>query len=397
METLFYILAFLQIVVGLYLILQSIQWSSYVRRRLQTDAGFYTPKTAVLCPCRGMELDLEKNLKALCEFDYQNYELFFILASATDAAYSIVKRVAEQAGAKAHIVIANKPQGRSEKVNNLSVAISQLDAEFEALVFADSDGRPGKGWLRKLIAPLSDSRIGATTTMRWFMPNKIDFSTALLAAWNAPVLTMLTENGPNFCWGGGTAIRRALFEQIGVMTDWENSVSDDCSLTLALRRAGRSILFLPECLTVSHVSADFGSVLEFTNRQILITRVYLPKMWLAAFGAHFLYCFTLLLGIVVTMQEMIATRPALHLATLVFVPLLLSAIRSAIRLAGVTEALPAWRQQIMGLAWIYIALPIFAPFLYLINFLNSIVTRKIRWRGAIYELVSSGQTRIISY
>jgi hypothetical protein len=103
------------------------------------------------------------------------------------------------------------------------------------------------------------------------------------------------------------------------------------------------------------------------------------------------------MGILVATGEALAGRPAFHLATLLFLPLVLSAIRGAIRLAGVAEALPGSRQQIMAHAWIYIVLPVFVPFLYLVNFFNSLFTRKIRWRGVVYELVSSGQTRIISY
>jgi hypothetical protein len=74
---------------------------------------------------------------------------------------------------------------------------------------------------------------------------------------------------------------------------------------------------------------------------------------------------------------------------------LLSLIRGALRLIGVTEALPAARSQIMGQAWIYLLLTLFVPFLYVANFVNSLVTRKIRWRGVAYELVSPQQTRVI--
>jgi ceramide glucosyltransferase len=396
MENLFYLLSLLQIAMGLYLIVQAMQWLGYVRRRMQTDPGFYSPKTAVLCPCRGIEPGLERNLSALCEFNYQNYEVFFILASASDAAYSTIKRVAEQSRAKAHVVIAGKPDACGEKVHNLRVAIAELSPEFDVLAFADSDGRPGKGWLHGLVAPLHDARVGATTTMRWFVPNDHGFATALLAAWNAPLLTMLSEKGPNFCWGGGSAIRRAIFDQIGVMEAWEHSVSDDYSLTAALQQAGRAILFVPECLTLSFVQTDFAELLEFTNRQILITRKYYSRVWATAFATHLLYCCTFLLGLILTFGEMIATRPAFHLATLLFLPPLLSAIRAAIRVAGVTEALPGSREQIMSQAWVYIVLPIVTPFIYLANFLNSLVTRKIRWRGVTYELVSATQTRIIS-
>ena len=175
--------------------------------------GFYAPRTAVLCSCKGLEPGLERNLTTLTEFDHQNYEVFFVLASESDPAHAIVKRVAASSRAKAHVLIAGAPVDCGEKVNNLRFAIEQLPPDFEFLAFADSDGRPGKSWLKRLVAPLNDSRIGATTTMRWLIPNRSDFATLLLAAWNAPVVTMLTEKGKNFCWGGGTAIRRSLFDQ----------------------------------------------------------------------------------------------------------------------------------------------------------------------------------------
>src|SRR5450755_2501211 len=282
MEALFYFLAVVQIAVGAYLIWQGLQWLGYARRRMRTDPGFHAPRVAVLCPCKGIEPGLERNLVALTEFNHQNYEVFFILASASDPAAGVLNRVIASSRPKAHLVIAEPPQECGEKVNNLRVAIEQLPPEFDILVFTDSDGRPGKSWLQQLTAPLSDDRVGATTTMRWLVPNRNDLPSAVLAAWNAPIVTMLTEKGKNFCWGGGMAIRRSVFDQIGVVEDWKNSVSDDYSMTRALQRANRPIMFLPECLTLSYVESDFAGLLEFTNRQILITRVYAQEMW--AFG-----------------------------------------------------------------------------------------------------------------
>ena len=396
METLFYFLALVQIAIGVYLIWQVLQWLGYVRRRLNTDPGFYAPRVAVLCPCKGVEPGLERNLVALTEFERQNYEIFFILASGSDPARSIIERVAKNSRVKAQVIIAGSPNGCSEKVNNLRTAIEQLAPEFEVLVFVDSDGRPGKTWLHHMVAPLGDSKIGATTTMRWFIPNRSNLATALLAAWNAPVVTMLTEKGKNFCWGGGTAIRRSIFEQSGVLEEWRNSVSDDYSMTRVLEKNNRSIVFLPECLTLSYVETDLNGLMEFTNRQILITRVYASQLWGPAAVTHFLYCVTLVLGAALILEDLVEQRPAFHIVTLAFLPVLLSAIRGSFRLIGVTEALPAGRSQITGQGWIYILLTVFTPFLYVANFVNSLVTRKIRWRGMVYELVSPGQTRIVS-
>jgi len=396
-ETLFYLLSLLQILIGGYLIWHSLQWLGYVRRHLHTDPGFYTPRVAVLCPCKGIEPGLERNLLSLTEFERQNYEIFFILASGSDAARSIIERIAKTSKVKANVVIAGSPSNSGEKVNNLRVAVEQLPEEFEVLVFTDSDGRPGKKWLHHLVSPLGDARIGATTTMRWLIPNRRNLPTALLAAWNASLVTMLSEKGKNFCWGGGTAIRRSVFEQSAVLNEWKNSVSDDYSLTRALQRNNRPIVFIPECLTLSYVETHFRDLLEFSNRQILITRVYAKRMWAPAAATHLLYCLTLLIGVLLFLTDIFEQRPAFHIATLTFLPVLLSSIRSSIRVMGVTEALPASRAQIMEQAWIYILLTIFVPFLYIMNFVNSLVTRKIRWRGMAYEMIGPEQTRIIPF
>ncbi len=396
METLFEFLAIVQIAAGLFLLWQGIQWLAYVRRRLRTDPGFYAPRTAVLCPCHGMEPGLERNLVSLCEFNHQNFEIFFILASADDPAYTTVKRVASSSRVKANVIIAGKPANCSEKVNNLRVCIEQLPPEFEVLVFVDSDGRPGKAWLHHLVAPLTDSRIGATTSMRWFIPNNNGFPTALLAAWNASVVTMLGGHDKNFCWGGGTAVRRSLFEQMGMLDIWQYSFSDDYSLTAAIEKTGRQIVFLPECLTPSYVQTDFENLLEFTNRQIKITRLYRPQMWAMAFATHLLFCFTFLLGLVVIFTLALESRPSADVVTLWFLPLLLASIRGALRIIGATEALPAARAEIMGQSWIYIVVTLLVPFLYLINFCASLFGRRVRWRGIQYELISTEQTRVLT-
>jgi ceramide glucosyltransferase len=396
MENLFIFLGLLQVLAGLYLTYQGAKWLAYARQRNATDPGFYSPRSAVLCPCKGVEPGLERNLSSLCEFDHQNYEVFFILASESDPALSIVKRVIAQSRVKAHLVLAGPPQECGEKVNNLRAGIQQLAEDFEILVFADSDGRPGHSWLRRLTAPLTDSRIGAASTMRWLIPNANDFPTLLLAAWNAPILTMLGQDtSRNFCWGGGTAVRRSVFEQSGVLEEWQHSVSDDYSMTAALQRSGRPIVFLPECLTVSYIETDFDGLMEFTNRQILITRVYSLKLWATAFTTHALFCVTMLLGTLLTLIAFFTGRPAVPLAALTFLPLLLASIRGALRLTAVQEMLPSLKSQIQAQSWIHLLLIVVIPFLYVINFVASAFTNTIRWRGIRYQLISPQQTRII--
>src|SRR5262249_28790511 len=104
LEIIFDVFATVQILLGLYLLVQGVLWLAYAKRRTLLDPGFYAPRTAVICPCRGLEQGLEQNLVSLCEFDHQNFEVFFVLASESDPAATTVKRVASQSRAKAHVL-----------------------------------------------------------------------------------------------------------------------------------------------------------------------------------------------------------------------------------------------------------------------------------------------------
>ena len=167
-------------------------------------------------------------------------------------------------------------------------------------------------------------------------------------------------------------------------------------MTAALQRRNLPIVFLPECLTASYVETDFPGLMEFTNRQILITRVYSPKTWLIAGLIHLLFCATILLGIVVTLKNSFTGHPALQFAALTFLPLLLSALRGAIRVVAVQEVLQPLKSQVQNQSWVHLILGTAIPFLYAANFVASLLTRTIRWRGIRYELVSAQQTRIVS-
>jgi hypothetical protein len=156
-------------------------------------------------------------------------------------------------------------------------------------------------------------------------------------------------------------------------------------------------VFVPECLTAAYVDADFPGLLEFTNRQILITKVYSKNNWASGAVTHFLYCITLPLGLTVTLINLFATLPAFHLAILTFVPMLLAAIRGGLRVAAAIDVLQSARELIVSQAWMYIVLGVFVPYLFLLNFVMSLFTRKIRWRGVTYELISPQQTRILAY
>jgi hypothetical protein len=395
MLTLLYVLVLEQILQGLYNLWDGLSWLRLAQRRAGTHSGFYAPRVALFCPVKGAETGLEQNIAALASFNYPDYEIFFAMASADDPARRIIERITAGSKHKIHIVIAGRPNECGEKVNNLRAAVLQATEGFDVFVFADSDGRPGRDWLSRLVAPLADSNLGAVTTFRWLFPQTGGFCSALASAWNAPVATYLGEHRGNFSWGGGTAIRRERFEQSNVLEFWNGSVSDDFSLTHALRQYGLPIQFAPECIVPTIFDCDAAGLLEFTNRQMIIARVYESRLWLRGGFAHALYCGAVMMGVGLFTSNVVTGLPAIQLLLLAFIPPVLSMGRGVLRLAAIMEVLPEWKTKLLADGWIWTFLAAIVPFLALWNTLVALVHRQIRWRGIRYQLISPGQTHIL--
>src|ERR1700740_3015098 len=134
-----------------------LRWLRVAQRRAGSHAGLSAPRVALFCPVKGAEAGLEDNLAALTTFDYPIYEIFFTMASTEDPARKIVERLTAKSKRKIHTEIHGRPTDCGEKVNNLRAAVEQAKDAFDVFVFADSDGRPGRNWLSRLVSPLADS------------------------------------------------------------------------------------------------------------------------------------------------------------------------------------------------------------------------------------------------
>jgi ceramide glucosyltransferase len=398
--TAFYILIGLQIVLGLVSLLQGMGWLRFVKRRLRAEPGGYAPRVAVICPCKGREPGLEENLAALTRFDYPDYEIFFVIAEENDPAREVIEAVAERAARRAHLVLAGAAQDCGEKVNNLRAAVERVGRDFEVLVFTDSDARTDVKWLRRLVAPLADARTGAATTFRWYLPRGVSsrwgVAGAFLSAWNAAIVTMLGEHSRNFCWGGGTAIRRRTFEEVRVLDFWKGAVSDDYGITRALEAAGRPIVFVPECLTATLDDATARTLLEFTNRQVMITRVYAPRMWRVATLSHAFYGAALFYSALTIAARACEGKSWMWPTLAALLIPLLAAAKGALRGVAAAKLLPEWKAQVHQWRWAWMMFAPLVSFLYVWNSIVAMSTRRIWWRGIRYEVVSPNETKILS-
>jgi cellulose synthase/poly-beta-1,6-N-acetylglucosamine synthase-like glycosyltransferase len=199
----------------------------------------------------------------------------------------------------------------------------------------------------------------------------------------------------NFCWGGSTAIRRSTFAAANVLEHWRGTVSDDFAVTGALRKAGLPIKFVPQCLTPAVDDCSVGELLEFTTRQLKITRAYAAHLWKTVLFGSVIFVFTFFGGL-----GLVLVRALMHLSiamplVLLLIIFVMGAIKSYLRLQAVAATIPDSRANTAAAILGHVLLWPMASALYLGNGLAAAVSRRIKWRGITYELKSPPEAVII--
>lgn len=383
---LYYFLAAVACWFGIQSLRNGLRFAAYVRRETSRSLPDYQPFVSVIAPTRGVEPGFEENVRPLLNQDYPASEVLFVFDDHADGAVEIV----EQLGGR--IVISGPAKNTGQKVHNLIAAVDRIDPRCEVIVFVDTDARPGRKWLRQLVAPLADQRIGASTGYRWFVPERGGLASRLRGVWNASIASALgADTAKNFCWGGSTAVRRETFERLRVTDHWQGTVSDDFTITRVLKQAELPIHFTPNVLVPSVGDCGVRELLEFTTRQIKITRVYAPQLWLPLMLGSGLFSIVFFGGIVLSLAS--GSRSVMVILAILF---LLGAAKGLIRWQAICLALNEHRSKLNRDLLAHVFLWPVASLLYFYNTVVAGFSRRIKWRGITYELKSPSEAVIIS-
>lgn len=373
-----------------------IDYLNFFKKEVAKPRSEYTPIATVFVPCRGLDKDLRVNLSALFHQDYPEYEIVFVVDDEADEAVPVINALIDSQKIFSNLVIAPKATDSSQKVENLREAVLHKFPKSRVFVFVDSDARPSTGWLRNLVAPLESEDVGAATGYRWFISEKPGFSSEMRVVWNASIASALGKNTKsNFCWGGSTAIRRDVFEKLDIRERWRGTLSDDFTVTRAMKEAGMPIVFSPGALTASVENCTARELLEFTTRQMKITRVYSQHLWIASFIGSGLFNLVWILGIAIIIYRLTYGGIIWPAAVALSLVAAFSIGKSWLRLNAVKLVLGDYRNNLRRQFWTQNTLWIISPALFFYNSFAALLSRRIIWRGTTYELKSASETVII--
>ena len=407
LESVLTILAVLVLAKGLFGVFEGIRYLDYIRRHLAIRPDPWMPPVSVVVPCKGLDFELEKNVEAVFRQVYPFFEVLIVTATGDDAAVEPLKRLAARfPGHKIRFVTAGISPDRGEKVHNLIQAVARVDSASEVFVFTDSDSRPHLCWLQELVAPLRDEQVGLSTGYRWYYPTRGNLASVVRSVWNGSIATLLGNHNHNFAWGGSMAIRKPTFHRARVLDYWQRSISDDYSMTQAMKDAKLRIHYEPRCLIGSYGRCGWAELLEWSTRQMILTKIYSRKLWQLALVSQWTFSLVwwwVLAGVALaffprTQGSIVSSvwsggiRKYALLAGLLF---LFGAVRGRYRTRTIQHLRPEHQDEIQSFWWGYVLLFPLASTLTAYNLARSALASSIEWRGVRYEFGSAQELRVI--
>ncbi len=249
-------------------------WSAaaFIRGRKAGEGARLTPSlslppVSILKPLKGTDPDIYESFRSHCLQDYPEYEVIFGVSDPGDPAVASVQQLQREFPDRMiRLVVASEKLGTNVKVSNLEQMVQE--ARYEHLLVNDSDIRVEPDYLRRVIAPLLDERVGMVTCLYRGVAaatlgsqlEALGISTDFCAG---VLVARQLEGGLHFGLGSTLAFRRVELEKIGGFRSIVDFLADDYEL-------GRRI-------------ADLGLRVQLSD---VVVETHLPAYDLRSFLAH---------------------------------------------------------------------------------------------------------------
>jgi len=391
-------------VVSLVMVWENARFNAHRARDGQRHSRQNGPWVEVIVPCKGGDPRLEDNLQRLFEQNYYRYGLTFVVESQEDPGYPIIQGLldrnlkAANRPLFARVLVAGQATDCGQKVHNLRHAVKHLDNRTFYVVFADADIEVKPKWLGSLIAPAVHSP-AAITGYRVMLPDRDSLANRLMHVMNNAVIGAMGKGRYMLVWGGSWLVTRDVLEGSDIPGAWRGTLSDDLVASRALQLAKHKIKFEPNCLVATRFDMSWTEMVEFTRRQLLITRKYLPAYWLGALIATLSVQFAWWSSLAVGCGSLLGWTSSSFLAGAAMTTWIMVSgihlIKTRYRFRMVHSHLSGETRQLKRLArFEWVAFPLIG-LVTLGCFIASAIGNSICWRGISFHIGPGGRVTLL--
>jgi ceramide glucosyltransferase len=228
----------------------------------------FLPPVSNLKPIRGLDPDAYENFASFCRQDYPNYEILFCVGDRSDPALPVIEKLARDFPEhRIRVLYGSGSSAPNDKVAKLARLVRE--AESDTLVISDSDVRVEPGYLRRVVAPLADSSVGAVTCF-YVTSGEKTFADQLqtigmISDFYAGILVARELDGVKFALGPTIATTKERLAEFGGYEALENGPADDLLVGRMIAERGHRVELLP--YTILAV-ADYASLAELLHKRL---------------------------------------------------------------------------------------------------------------------------------
>jgi ceramide glucosyltransferase len=259
-------------------IYSSWRYFSHSRNRLPGKPDF-TPPVSNLKPVRGLDPDAYENFASFCRQDYPEYELIFCVTDQSDPAAPVIQQLMRDfPERKIRLLYSAGHTAINDKVAKLR--LMEREAQYEYLVINDSDVRVDPGYLRRVVEPLRDPRVGGVTCF-YVSPGETSFveklqTIGMISDFYAGVLVAWQLDGIQFALGPTMVSTKRHVREFGGFQVLENRPADDLLFGRLIAEQGVEVDLLPYAVETTPDFQGLGELLSKRVRWMTVMRAMRP-------------------------------------------------------------------------------------------------------------------------
>ena len=344
-------------------------------RRLPPVNPSFVPPVSIVKPVRNVDREAYENFASFCRLDYPKYEIVFAVADRDDPVIPVIQKLQQSFPmCSIRLVTAVANLGANNKVNNLCQLVQE--AKHELIVMSDSDVRVETDYLRNVVAPFSDPRVGVVTALYRGISGRglvsaLDDLGMYTDSAPAALVARKLEGKMRFAFGWTMATTKKVLSEIGGFESMVNHHSDDFELGNRISELGYRVELMRKPVDMVLPDESFGEFLKHELRWSIGLRNVRPVGYVGMLLTHGLP-WTLLAVALATASGWGSVAIAYAVAYLI------------LRL-GVVWTTAVWGlgdSQIAGKLWL---VPLHDAISFVV-WVGGFFSNKIVWRGSVYRV-----------
>ena len=255
----------------------------FFRRRESPSRPETYPPVSILIPLRGADFKAYQNYAGFCQQDYPEYQLVFGVHDRSDSSIPIVEKLAADFSTRdIEVVICSEAHGQNAKVSNLQNMLRA--AKYEHVIIVDSDIRVQRNYLKAVLAPLEDPKVGLVTCF-YRAAEAPDFGARLEAVgitgeFAAGVLMAWMLEGVKFALGSTMATTKSRLVEIGGFQALADYLADDFMLGNLIAGRGYEVRLSHHVVETAMPPIGLAGMIRHQLRWARSTRISRPLGYL---------------------------------------------------------------------------------------------------------------------